>query len=217
MAKLSKMHERVIKASKKNPDPTVASLENKLGNIDDAKDLVQALDSIDGLVLPPNNHWDEAESFFQTTYSGIISANQTTAEHLSGLLADPVQHAKFANDAKLAVLVAALNSDVGTTIDRLNAVHAKHAGMSGSSTTTEQVAQAIDIFGQYSDIVEIYHTLIMPTVSEILSYTGGIEEIQAAAKEEQIKKGLEEQMRKLAEQQDPNVITDVVFKEDANG
>lgn len=216
MAKLSKMHERVIKASKKNPDPTAASLEKKLSNLEDAQDLVQALDSIDGLVLPPNQHWDEAEAFFQNTYTSIIEANQATAEHLTALLSNPTHHAKFSNDSKLAVLVAALNSDVGTTLDRLNTVHAAHSGRTGSSTTTEQVAQAIDIFGQYSDIIEIYHTLIMPTVSEILSHTGGIEEIQAAAKEELIQKGVEEQLRKLAEQQDPNVITDVVFKEDKN-
>lgn len=213
MAKLSKMHQRVIAASKANSGATEAKYESVTDKLMDADDLSAALDSIDGLVLPENSHWDEAETFYTSTVSGILSANEQTAGHLAQLLTNPETREKYNNDQRLAVLVNALNTDIQSTLNRLNAVHDQHAGKVGGSKTTEEIAKAIDIFGQYSDILEIYNTLIMPTVSEILTHTGGVEEIQTAAREEIIQKSLETQMERLKEAQDPNVITDVVFEE----
>lgn len=216
MAKLSKMHKRVIDATRSTAAPALRTAQSVTDKLMAADDLTAALDSIDGLVLPENSHWDEAESFYVNTVAGILSANEQTASHLAALLAEPSTREKYLNDQRLALLVNALNTDIQSTLGRLNAVHAQHEGKVGGSKTTEEIAQAIGLFGQYSDILEIYNTLIMPTVSEILSHTGGIEEIQSAAREEVIQKSLEAQMSRIKEAQDPNVITDVVFEESTN-
>jgi hypothetical protein len=97
---------------------------------------------------------------------------------------------------------------VQTHLAALNELYARHKDKTGGTTAPEEYLEVIGLHGQYSDAIQVYNTVIMPTVSHIFEQIRLTEEIV----EDQIRvltEAVEQDLKNLA---DPNVISDVEVK-----
>ena len=207
MKQLSKMHQRVNKATH-----TREAKEHDHNAIKMAMDstvdpeLRQAFESLEGMTLPEDPFWDEAQSFYANTRDALLGVHEQMADRLAALMADPVEKAKFNDNQQLAVLINSLHRDVDQQLKSLDAVYATHSQYHGKCATADEVVRVMEVNGAYGDVNELYQTLIMPTVAQILEIIGDTQKIIEASREAQI----EEAVQQLI---DPTVTTDVEFKE----
>lgn len=207
MKQLSKMHQRVNKAAQ----ATTAGKQD-LSNIKQAIDstvdpeLRQAFEALEHMTLPEDPFWDEARTFYHSTRDALLAVHEQMADRLAGLMADPVEKAKFNDNQNLAVLINALHRDVAEQLTRLDAIYATHSQYRGKCSSSDEIVLLMEVNGGYNDANELYQTLIMPTVTQILEIIGDTQRIIEASNEAKI----EEAVQQLI---DPTVTTDVAFKE----
>lgn len=228
MQKKSKMHQRVDAATRKH-DQNADAVKNKsaLAHAIDATDdpkLKAAFEALPHVALPKDPFWDDAAKFYHETTKAILDTNESMALHLQEFLADDSIPAADRNSPKLAVLVNALSRDVGEQLSRLSMVYAAHSDKSGACKDADEVIKVMEINGTYSDIIEIFHSLIAPTAGQIFEMTGAYQkaaqaELQAAQnKPASIEEAIVGHINNMVNEHqqslvDPTVITDVVFKD----
>lgn len=157
-------------------------------------------------VAPKNNFWDLAQRSYDVSMAGIQRAHGQLVSYLQTLSSDPALITKVADQNLLAQNINLLKRDITSHIQRLEAIHAMHAGKRGSTVSPDDHALVIQINGRYADENEIYESTILPTVGHILEQVGAAEAL------------LELERKGEITLQDPkatdvNVVTDVPVKE----
>jgi hypothetical protein len=210
MKKPSKMHQRVIdNANKKEAEKKGVSLLHEAVASTDDEELKEAFKALENVTIPENKFWDEATAFYHGTKEGILSTNAHIAEYMTHILANPEMREKLNGNVRLAILIDGLNRDIAGQLAELDKIYETHKEFTGGITTPDETIRIFEVQGCYSNVNEVYQTLIMPTVAEIMEICGGIEEIiQAAANQP-----LAEPDVSLTEEQNPSIVSDVVFKE----
>ena len=221
MKKMSKMHGRVNNAVKgvKNEEELAKNkraLEHAIDLADDP-DLKKGLEALDHVAMPPDKFWDKAEEFYQQTIKSILDTNENTALHLQDWLNRATDAQK--QDQKLVVLINSLNRDVHDQLARLNNIHEQHKQYSGACKTPDEIVLLMDVNSQYSEVMEIFHTLIAPTAGQIFELTGVYDQIaEQSTQVPQFEKDIVAHVTNMVEErqvelQNPNIVSDVQFKE----
>ena len=180
--KPSKMHQRVNQSAE----------ERKLNTLVDK-------------TPPPNNFWDDAENLYQKSMLGLEQSHGQLAEHLQHIISTPDERAKIRDMPGLVTSVNILTKDIAAQVEALNVIHDKHVGRTGSTVTEDEHMAILAIHGQYFDALQLFNTIIMPTVTHIFEQTNITDDLIA----QQI---TDELNRKELEAQDVNVVTDVFVK-----
>jgi hypothetical protein len=178
---LSKIHQRVNSMSK---DRTALGQE---------------------ITVKPNTFWDDANEVFEGSMNAIEATNGQLAGILQAVVADPDRMSRITDPKMLVTNINLLTRDISEHTARLHAIHAKHVTRSGGTTDADDTMMVVSINGEYADALEVYQTVVMPTVSHILEQIGVIEEMIAS---EQAAKAA----AKDAELLDINVISDAEIK-----
>jgi len=114
-----------------------------------------------------NNLWDQLERIYQVSMHGIGVSDQLLVDQLSTTLNDPELLARVGDPSALVALTTTLNTDLANHIARLNAIHDKHAGKSGSATF-DRMDEVLAIFDEYTTAQEFYEGTISPNHRLIL-------------------------------------------------
>ena len=155
-----------------------------------------------------NTFWSDAHELHDKSLEAIEETHGRLASLLTHTLGDPERLARITDPQTLTSNVMLLTRDVQEHVERINAIFAKHVERTGSTTGPDDVMEVISINGEYADALEVYQTVIMPTVMHIFEQIGAIEELieaEEAAKRDQA----------LQAQCDVNVITDVQIKNES--
>ena len=154
---------------------------------------------------PENNFWDEATNLYVTSIQGLEDTHGLLADYLKQTLSTPEGRAYIQNEAELTDNINTLTRDVATHVRLLNEIYDTHKDKSGGSQTPDEHMAVININGRYHDAIELYNTVIMPTVTHIFEQTGITQQAIAdtAASTTQVER----------DAINPNVITDVQIKE----
>lgn len=164
-------------------------------------------------VSPPKEaFWDEAEQFYQDALANIEKTHGMLSIHLKTVMADPEQRAQIADKAKLTNSVNMLNRDIEQHAKTIAQIHERHNGRTGGITNSDDHMLLLTVNGEYHDAMNMYHTITMPIVTDILSQTGVVDDLVSQAITQEVKRQHDLQDARLEEIQDPNVITDVVIK-----
>ena len=161
---------------------------------------------------PPNAFWDDAQKCYEVSIQGLEQTHGQLVDHIQAMMADPVRKAKITDMPGLLANVNLLTKDIATHVAILNEVHALHAGKTGGTVAPEEHLEVIAINGRYADAIEMYNTVIMPTVTHIFEQIKLTEELiedQKRVLEETLKQELE---AKQAELIDPSVVSDIEAK-----
>ena len=161
---------------------------------------------------PPNTFWDDAQKCYEVSIQGLEQTHGQLVDHIQAMMADPVRKAKITDMPGLLANVNLLTKDIATHVAILNEVHALHAGKTGGTVAPEEHLEVIAINGRYADAIEMYNTVIMPTVTHIFEQIKLTEELiedQKRVLEETLKQELE---AKQAELIDPSVVSDIEVK-----
>lgn len=207
MKQLSKMHQRVNKAAHAT---TAAKQEHSAIKtaMDSTVDpeLRQAFESLESMTMPEEPFWDEAQKFYANTRDALLGVHEQMADRLAALMADPVEKAKYNNNQQLAILITSLHRDIDQQLKSLDAIYATHSQFHGKCTSADEIVRVMEVNGAYGDANELYQTLIMPTVSQILEIIGDTQRVIEASREAQIEEAVQQLL-------DPTITTDVDFKE----
>ncbi len=165
------------------------------------------LQDVDAVKPPVNTFWDEAENLYNTCIIGLDQTHGLLADHVKTIIDDPEKRAKIKDEVALATNLTMLSKDIQKTIECLDEIHAMHAGRTGGTVTPDDHMLVLKINGMYSEVIELYNTVTMPTVAHIFEQTNITDDLIAS----QIMSALEVEQSKLL---DPTVVTDVIFKEE---
>jgi L-serine deaminase len=155
--------------------------------------------------MKPNTFWDDANEVFEKSMNGIEATNGQLAGILQAVVLDPERMSRVTDPKTLVNNINLLTRDISEHTARLHAIHAKHVTRSGGTVDADDTMMVVSINGEYADALEVYETVVMPTVTHILEQIGVIEELIAseqAAKEAAAVTAL----------QDVNVVSDVEIK-----
>lgn len=189
--KISKMHARVNAAKEDRID---------LGDTSNIK-------------IAENTFWDDANETHKVITEGIAKSYSELASVVQSIVADPERLAAVKEPMLLAENIKLVTRDVGDHIDRINRIHDEHKDKTGGTTDPDDHIRVLQINGQYADAMEIYQTVVMPSVSHIFEQIGGAEEVLMR---KQMQAMLEEKLAQEAAQvalTDVNVVSDVQVKE----
>lgn len=162
----------------------------------------------------PNTFWDDAEALYRKSVLAIDKTHGELAQHLHMLINNDELYAKITDAAGLLTNVRIMTRDIDEHRNRLEAIHARHAGRRGTTLTRDDNTNVIQIHGQYTDALEIFENTIMPTVSHIFEQIGAAEDV---LREEALKKMVEAEAKAKADAEtlaNPAVISDVPVKVD---
>ena len=183
--KISKMHKRV----------NASADERKLSPLGAADHPV-----------PENSFWDEATSLYVTSIQGLEDTHGLWADYLKETLSTPEGKARIQDEAELVDNINLLTRDVAKHVELLNEIYASHKDKTGGSQTPDEHMAVIAINGRYHDAIELYNTVIMPTVTHIFEQTGVIQQATSDAAAAQLS-------QVEADIINPDVVTDVQIKE----
>ncbi len=164
------------------------------------------MQDVDAVKPPVNTFWDDAENLYTKCIIGLDETHGLLATHIKSIMDDPEKRSKIKDEVGLTANINLLSNDIQKNVECLNEIHAMHEGRTGGTVTPDDHMLVLKINGMYSEVIEMYNTVTMPTVAHIFEQTNITEDIIAA----QIMSSLEEEQRKLL---DPTVTTDVIFKE----
>lgn len=187
--KISKMHARV-KATKEEREIADALKENP----------------------PAEPFWDMAEQFYQDAIHNVAKTNSLVADHLRDVMADPEKKEKIADKETLAKNIKTLSEDIGKHVETLGKIHERHEGRSGGIKTPDDFMLLTTINGEYRDANEMFTTITMPLVTEIMENTGAMSNVVEEAIRQQVEKQHREREEELKKAQNPDIVTDVVVK-----
>ena len=152
-----------------------------------------------------NTFWDDANALYEESIQAIATTHGQLVHFLNNVINDPERLPHIRDPQTLVQNINLLSKDIEQHVARLNAIHAKHADRKGSTTGPDDIMLIFKINGEYADALEVYDTLVSPTVAHIFEQIGAIEELLAA----------KEAAREAAAQAaltDVNVVSDVVIK-----
>lgn len=198
------MHKRVMtrredRASLEADKKATASLIDELAASSEDAELRQALKSLEGMTMPTDPFWDEAEKCYQSIVTQVVSANEQLVKYLTDTFEVKPE---LKSNAVLASLIQGVTNDISSIFSRLDAIHARHANKSGAFKTPDEAIECTYVNSDYAEIVELYQVTLLPSINHILDVTGAIDEALAAATAEQAQQLL-----------DPNVVSDVAVRE----
>ena len=160
----------------------------------------------DAIKPPENNFWDEAEAVYTTCITGLDKTHGLLATHIQSITSDPVERAKIKDIPGLTANINLLANDIQNNINRLDEIHARHIGRTGGTTSSDDHMLVLEIHGLYTQVIELYNTVTMPTVAHIFEQTNITDDLIAS----QIKASLEKEQADLL---NPAITSDVIFKE----
>lgn len=159
---------------------------------------------------PPNTFWDSARSTYTDSMLAVELTHGKLCDFLEMVMADPARMAKIQDPTTLTANIELLTKDIGEHKTRLEAIYAQHAHRSGTTTDADDTMTMLKVNGEYTDALEVYDTVVMPTVNHIFEQIGVIEE---ALLEDQRQRDAKLAEQALTALQDPNVISDVQIKD----
>lgn len=157
---------------------------------------------------PPNKFWDDAQNVYEISMAGLEETHGNLVDHIQAMMSDPVRKAKITDMPGLLGNINLLTKDIKTHVDILNEIRALHADKTGGTITPEEHLEVIAINGRYHDAIEMYNTVIMPTVTHIFEQIKLTEELI-----DDQRRVLEESLaQEAAALLDPAVVSDVEAK-----
>lgn len=147
--------------------------------------------------LKKNNCWDDLNNIYQECCN-LLGAHT----HLAGLAQNKEVIAKVGDKETLTRNLRMLAQDLGNLKSELLQIRATHEGKTGGSNDPDVVFSTIEVFERYNLFMERHEAVVMPTVYHILEQFKQAEDAVAAEKA-------------AADANDPSVIIDVEFKEEA--
>jgi hypothetical protein len=155
--------------------------------------------------VKPNTFWDDATEVFEGSMNAIEATNGQLAGILQAVVSDADRMSRITDPKTLVTNINLLTRDISEHTARLHAIHAKHVTRSGGTTDADDTMMVVSINGEYADALEVYQTVVMPTVSHILEQIGVIEELIAS---EQAAKDAAKEAALL----DVNIVSDADIK-----
>lgn len=186
--------------------PKPSKMQTRLASTVEERKIRDAIESVSGGKIVANDFWDQAENLYQISINGIRQTHGLLVDHIKHIIADPEEKKKINDPMGLVANINLLTKDIQQHVNTLNAIHDDHKYKTGGSKDADDHMALLMINGRYSDALEMYNTVIMPTVTHIfeqINITNDLisqQIIDTLAKEE-------------AAKADPNVITDVYVKE----
>lgn len=110
-----------------------------------------------------DNIWDDLARVYLECRALSVAPAQVLP-----LLKDPQKLAKVKSPETLVDQAKVLSKDVEQYNARLETIHTKHAGQSGSSDDPDVLMQALSIGEEYQTWLVSFQTVVMPMVGEIL-------------------------------------------------
>lgn len=154
--KVSKMHKRVITETKEN-----SALVTKG----------------DKAIIPNNNMWDELRKFHSSTFFHLSDFGEKVYDQVKMQLGTPELRAKIKNEANLAGALTLLAKDISSQRDILDKIMATQTGFGNSIESSTEIATMLQIYGEYSDAVEVFNNVVQPTMGIIAQELGALDEV----------------------------------------
>lgn len=189
--------------------PKISKMHARVNQTKEERQVRDALDKSP----PPDPFWDEAQKFFEDSITNIDRTHGMLAAHLKAVMANPEERAQIADKEALIANVTALQKDVAKHVETLNQIHSRHEGRTGPIKNADDNMLLMTVHGEYRDATDVYNTITMPLVGEILEATGVTGNLVAQAIVQSLEQQQAVQEAKAQEERDPNVITDVLVKE----
>lgn len=186
--------------------PKVSKMHQRVNMSEEERTL---MDAMENNPVPPNTFWDDATNLYVVSMEGLEQTHGILVDHLQSIMLDPVERAKITDEAGLAANVNLLTKDVQTHVELLKEIYADHADKKGGTASPEEHMEVIVLNGRYQDAIELYNSVIMPTVAHIFEQTNMTDNLIA----QQISDNLDRQNKDLT---DPSVVTDVAVKEEVS-
>lgn len=137
--------------------------------------------------------WDD----LKVMHDNIAEILATEGGGVAQLFSIPEIVSKLSEPLEITNRIKALDSDVNTYCNALEAIFAQHSERVGDPTDADDNMLAINIAGQYINLESTYRATVFPNIMFLSQVAGDIAE--------------EERQRQLA--QNANVVTDVEVKE----
>lgn len=182
--------------------PKVSKMQQRLNMTQEERDESDALKS----KMPENTFWDDARKMYETSIIGLEQTHGLLVAHIQAIMANPEERSKIQDTALLTANINILIKDIETHVNLLNDIYSTHSDKTGGTTTADEAVEVIQVNGRYHDAIELYNTVIMPTVAHIFEQINVSDDLIAQAVKESVEK-------QLTEEQDPNIVTDVQVKE----
>lgn len=154
---------------------------------------------------PPNTFWDEAQNLYNTSIGGLESTHGLLVQHVQNVMSDPESRKQIKDEAALAANLNLLAKDIKTHVDLLNQIHETHKDKTGGTQTPDEHMAILNIHGQYAEAIELYQTVITPTVAHIFELTGVSDDL--------VSQQIADTLKHEEDATNPNIVTDVQVKE----
>lgn len=115
-----------------------------------------------------DNGWDD----LQKLYMECRALSVVPAQVLP-LLKDPEQLKRVENPQALIDQTKVLSKDVAQYNERLQEIHNKHAGRTGSSKDGDELIEILNIGEEYQSWLAGYQTVVTPVVGQIMNQFAG--------------------------------------------
>lgn len=138
MAKISKMHQRVIDAGNRKK------------------------------ALNENRFWDDCNNHYKMSTQAIHDVEGALASELDIIVNTPELCAKIVDQQGLADNLTILRKDLSAHVQRLDDIYENHKDKSGGIADAEEGVEVIQINGQYQEAMEIYQANIVPIVCHVM-------------------------------------------------
>ena len=138
MAKISKIHQRVIDAGNRKK------------------------------ALNDNRFWDDCNHHYEISTQAIHDVEGALATELDVIVNTPELCEKITDQQGLADNLTILRKDLSAHVQRLDDIYKNHKDKSGGITNAEEGVEVIQINGQYQEAMEIYQANIVPIVCHVM-------------------------------------------------
>lgn len=112
--------------------------------------------------------WDDLNDLFKECNALTLYPSQALP-----LLNNPEQMKRVKEAEGLTEAVKVLSKDVATYGARLEEIHNKHAGKTGSSGDGDELIQIVNIGEAYQQWMYNYQTVVLPVVGQVMNYFAG--------------------------------------------
>lgn len=186
--------------------PKVSKMHQRVNMSEEERTL---MDAMENNPVPANTFWDDATNLYVVSMEGLEQTHGILVDHLQAIMSDPEERAKITDQTGLVANINLLTKDVQTHVGLLKEIYADHADKKGGTVSPEEHMEVIVLNGRYHDAIELYNSVIMPTVAHIFEQTNMTDNLIA----QQIADNLDRQNKDL---NDPSVVTDVAVKEEVS-
>lgn len=138
MAKISKMHQRVLDAGNRKK------------------------------ALNDNRFWDDCNNHYKMSTQAIHDVEGALASELDIIVNTPALCEKIVDQQGLADNLTILRKDLNAHVQRLDDIYKNHKDKSGGIVDAEEGVEVIQINGRYQEAMEIYQANIVPVVCHVI-------------------------------------------------